>query len=115
MKNFLLGVIAIASAFSVALAGAQHPRKMTFAIEKRGVKVGDHLYPFKELESFWIDYEPPHKKELLLKLKRKIIKHIRIPLGETDPKQIRDIFKKILKEEEYEETFTDIITEKLGI
>lgn len=115
MKNFLLGVIAVAGAFAVAMLGAQHPRKMAFAIEKKGVKVGHTFYPFGELESFWINYDPPHKKEIFLKSKKKIIKHVRIPLGENNPAQIRSIFKKILKEEEYEETFTDILMEKLGI
>ncbi len=115
LKNFLLGVVAIAGAFAVAMLGAQTPRKLNYAIEKRGVKAGAHFYPFKELESFWISYEPPHKKELILKSKKKIIKHVHISLGHNNPKKIRDILKKILKEEEYEETFTDILTERLGI
>lgn len=114
MKNFLLGVIAIAGAFSVAMLGAQKPKKLSYAIENRGIKAGSHFYPFKELESFWINYEPPHKKEIILESKKKITKHIKIPLGNNNPKFIRESLKKILKEEEHEETMIDVITEKLG-
>lgn len=115
LKNFLLGVIAIAGAFSIAILGAQKPRKLNYAIQNRGIKAGSHFYPFKELESFWINYEPPLKKELLLKSKKKIMKHIKIPLDNNNPKSIREILKKVLKEEEQEETFVDIVTEKLGL
>lgn len=115
MKNFLLGIIAIAGALSVAVLGVQKPRKLGYAIESGGIRIGSQFHPFKEIDSFWISYEPPHKKELLLKSKKKVLKHMIVPLGNNNPKSIRDILKKVIKEEEQEESFVDILTEKMGL
>jgi hypothetical protein len=85
MHNFLFGFFAIAAAFAVILMGVKKPRELTFSIEAKGIKIGPRLYLYEDLNSFWINYDPPEKKELILETKKKLAQHIKIPLGDTNP------------------------------
>jgi len=114
MRNFLFGVFVGLAVFVIILSSSKKPRKLIFSIESRGIKIGNNYYPYSELNSFWINYDPPEKKELILKTKKKLANFIKIPLANTDPNLVRDFLLKMLKEKRYDESLTETITEKLG-
>ncbi|MBU1178865.1 hypothetical protein KKB69_00790 [Patescibacteria group bacterium] len=114
LSNFLFAVLAIIAALVIILTGARKPRKIKFSVGTKGIKAGEKFYPYKELGSFWIHYDPPLKKELIIKFSKKLSQHAKIPLGNADPGRIRNFLIKILKEEEHEESLTEKLAELLG-
>lgn len=113
LRNFLLGVFAIITGLVITLSGVKKPQKINFSIEEKGVSIGNQLYPYDELESFWID-ELPDKKELILISKKKLMGALKLPLTKTDPDLVKERLLTFLKEKEHEETFTEAIADKLG-
>jgi hypothetical protein len=114
MRNFLLGVFAVLSALVLLLAGGKKPRKLTFSITRKGVKTGSQLHAYKNLESFWIFYKPPEKKELILSGNKIFSGRIRIPLADVDPNLVRKRLLEFLEEREQEESLLETIADKLG-
>ena len=114
MRNFLFAALAVAAAFAVIMFGAQKPKKVNFYIDARGIGIGRHIHAFSELKSFWIHYDPPAKKELILESNRKLLPLIKIPLGDTDPNAVREFLIKMLKEKKQEESLLETIAERLG-
>ena len=114
-KNFLLAVLAIVSYFTVSLIGSQNRQKNIFELTTEGIRINSALYSFGDMQSFWINYSPPYKKELVLKTKKLLIGYLRIPLGDNDPNKIRSILIKILQEEKHEESLLDIIADRMGL
>ncbi len=67
------------------------------------------LYPYDNLKYFWINYDPPHIRELYLVSKKTFQPQITIPLGFTDPNIVREHLVKFLEEKEIEEPLFDTI------
>ncbi|MFH1956705.1 MAG: hypothetical protein ABIJ28_03600 [Patescibacteria group bacterium] len=113
-KNFLLAVIIILGGFSLSLYGAKKPRIVSFGINSQGVKIENKIYYYEDLKKFWINYDPPHKKELLLESKKTFMPHTTVMLGDTDPVKVRAILKKFLPEQQIEESMSTIISKFFG-
>ena len=99
--------------FVILLYGAKKPRLVSFSITPRGIAIGKRLYPYNDLKSFWLHYDPPRKRELSLRSKKTLMPSIVLPLGQTDPNEVRTILTKFLKEEEQEESMIDTISDHL--
>lgn len=112
LDNLLFGVLIIISGVSIAFFGLKKPRFLDFGITARGVQVGDKIFPYSELESFWLYYDPPFIKSLSLKLKKTFMPHIQIPLGDADPNAIREILLKFIKEKEHKSLLADSLIKK---
>jgi len=97
---FLLGL-------TIYIFSLKKPRKISCDITYQNIAVDNVNYPFTDLESFWIFYEPPDFKVISLKHKKPYLPHIQIPLGDEDPMLIRQILMEFLPEEEQEEPFSD--------
>ncbi|MBI5742446.1 MAG: hypothetical protein HZA25_01225 [Candidatus Niyogibacteria bacterium] len=114
MKNMLFTIIIMLSAFSFALLGARRPERVKFKIALRGVHVGNKLYLYDDLDSFWIHYDPPHRAELIIVSKRAVAPHISIPLAEIDPNEAREHLLKFLPEKLHEESLAEILGRLVG-
>lgn len=104
LKNFLLAILALVAGFSLALYGAKKPNIISFSASEKGVRVGKRIYPYESLDSFCINYDPPHKKELTIKSKKTFVPILNLPLGDIDPVKIRDLLSRFIKEEKIEES-----------
>lgn len=109
LGNFLFGVLALVSGFAIVIFSVKRPASVVFTLSGRGVQIGHKLYPYNELESFWVHYAPPFKKIISLKSKKFFMPYLKIPLGDTDPNVVRDLLIKFIKEKEHEESFIDIL------
>ncbi len=109
LKNFLFALMALIAGFTLAMYGAKKPKTVSFAITSRGIKIGNVLYPYDDLKSFWINYDPPRVKELYVISKKVLLPQLSIPLGTADPNQIREHLMKFLEEKEIQESFADAI------
>lgn len=114
LDNFLFGVFILIAGFTVALYGAKRPRKVTFSLLPQGIQIGKRLYTYRSLKSFWIHYDPPHKKEISVASKKMLVPKIALPLGDTDPNAVREILIKFLRETEHHESLVENIANYFG-
>lgn len=84
-------------------------------IRFNGVKVGETLYTFDNLKSFWVFYDPPYEKYLSIGTKSSFTPFVRIKLNEQDPVEIRNFLIEYLSEEEHPSPFMEIMMERLGL
>ena len=109
LKSFLFGIMILLGGFSLGLYGVRKPGLVSFGIGPRGVKIGEKIYYFDDLESFWVRYDPPYVKELVIESKKAIMPHITIPLGDADPVGVRSYLLKFLPEEKIDESLTTTV------
>ena len=113
-KNILFALLIIIGAFVVALFAARRPHMVHFEINKRGVGIDDRLYPFKTLESFWIEEDEHEHHVLILKSQRVVMPYIVIPLHDEHMEDARNILLTKLTEEELREPVSHKILEFFG-
>lgn len=113
LGNFLLGVIVVLGTVALVAYAVRPPEFLTYRLTDKGLIVKNRLYPYKQMDSFWIHTEPWFYR-LSLKSDRWFLPHILVPLGETDPEEVRKYLDNFLPEEEHEISLLDIITAYLG-
>ncbi|MDP3727402.1 MAG: hypothetical protein Q8R35_02045 [bacterium] len=113
-KNFLFALLLVISGGLIIGHAFRIPREIRFALTGRGIRVGNRLYEYESLESFWIFYDPPLFKELSLRSRRTVMPDVRVPLGELDPLQLRKILLRFLREEEQQLSLVDIVAKRMG-
>ena len=114
LKNMLFAVFIILAGFTITLFSVKKPDTIKVHISGRGVQVGNRLFPYESLESFWIFYTPDGIKELSLKSKKMIMPYVKIPLGKANPVKVRRALVKYLPEKRQEESLLDMISKVLG-
>lgn len=113
-KNYLGALVTVLLAALIYVYSQKDPRTIRFAITPLGVKANEDLHPFEELISFWIFYEPGEIKELSIRTRRLASPYLGLPLGNTNPIEIRKILLRFLPEKKQEEPVANILARKLG-
>lgn len=113
LGNFLFGLVIGVGAVALGLHALRHPKIIQCEIQERGVRIDDTLFPYRTLESFWVD-ERVLPNRLLLKSQKMFMPHIIVPLADVSADDVRDILLDYLDEEEVHETFSDRIVELAG-
>ena len=94
---------------------SRKPAKIIFNVEAKGVRVDKKFHAYDELNSFWVNYDPPHKNEAILETKKTFNRHVTLNLENTDPNKVRKIFLMFLKEKKPEPTLIDALSDLIGI
>lgn len=112
-KNILGAATIAIGAFAFLVNAFRPPRKLHYAIQKKGITAGDRFYPYDSLESFWIFSEDEDK---VLSLKRRAtLRYAQyLPLGDADPEKIRKALKPQLSEEEHKHSAIDVFLHRIG-
>lgn len=113
LRNFLFAVLAVLAGFSVGLYGARRPRIILHEINSGGVSLGNKNLNYENISHFWVNYNPPLKKELILESKKTFSPHTVMLLGNADPEQIRRYLLQYLKEKKIEESLVAVIARVL--
>ena len=113
LGNLLFAILVATAGFATILFGARKPRKVQFLLSAKGLQIENRLFPYENLRSFWLHYDPPQKKLLTVEMKKLFMPAISIPLGDTDPNAVREYLLKFLKEERREESLVTTITRLL--
>lgn len=87
----LLSVIILVRAYS-------EPPRLQVSLTEDGIEVGDGFYEFRDLDNFWIVYEPPHVKMLYVEFASRWKPRLPIPLENEDPVEVREILLRFLSE-----------------
>ncbi len=112
-ENYLLAILIIISAFSLALFAVREPQDVEYELHEDGLRIGNVFYPFNTLESFWVE-QFGREPKIIFVSKKLLVPHIIIPIEEHDPKKIREFLLGKLEEVEHHEPLLHIITERLG-
>lgn len=116
VRNFLFAFIVIMFGVILITHNLRSPGDYQFAITELGIKFGQRFYPWKDIDQFWIAYEPPEVKTLYFEFGG-LRPRLPIPLEETDPNQVREILKEVLEEDtsKTEEPISDWLARVLKI
>lgn len=114
-NNLLFGILILLAAFSAIMQNHTKPRVLEYEIGRKGVRVGDLIYPYSTLESFWVIDEEVNDR-IIIKSQKMLMPYIIMPFDslQTNPDDIREYLLEYLDEEELEEPFSQIIMERLG-
>lgn len=91
------------------------PKEIKCKIKTQGIQMDNILYPYENLKSFWIFYEPPYHQELSIRSKKTFMNYIKIPLSDEDPVKIREILLEFLPERKQEEALVDTFARNIGL
>lgn len=91
------------------------PRVLDYAITVDGIVVGNHIYHYDEIESYWIFYEPPHTRIISFHVKGHFFPYVHVPLHQLDPVEVRRVLGEHLTEKRQEQTAVDILERLLHI
>ena len=114
--NYIFGVLLIIMGAALGIVGAQHPNLVYFELNKMGVRIGNKLYPYATLESFWVQDNSHFGGDsvLLIKSRKLMAPLMVIPLDEVETEEIRDFLLYNLLEKELQESLSQLILENLG-
>lgn len=90
------------------------PRKKEknyFAITDKGALIEKEIFPWGNLESFWVFAEPA---EIYFKSKKSYLSYIIFPLPKEHLNNAREILLSFLPEKEAERNFFDVMSKKIG-
>ena len=111
--NAISGIFVLVAAAALVLHASKEPRSVYHEINDRGIFIGDKLYPFVSLDSFWIPHDmwPPR---IILKSRKLVMPYIVIFIDEVDPEEVRKILLVYIAETEHHEPFLKHLLEHFG-
>ena len=111
----LTSIFLILSSLVLFLYGNQKPIISKIKIDQSGILVDDRMYYYKDLKSFWIDYNPGGLRELSMESTKWYMPYIKVLLNEQNPIEVRSLVINFLPEQEHENSLADYIGRKLGL
>ena len=114
LNNFLFALLVLLGGFVLALHGARRPEEIRIMLDASGVRVGDRMFPHRELLSFWIEYDPPERRDLRFHTDKMLGPDLVILLGETDPNEVRSYLTQFVKEEHRDEPLVHSLSRMIG-
>ncbi len=111
--NFMFGIFILVASFALVVHSSKHPKTIHCEINDRGVVINGILYPFLNLESFWIDAHTEPAK-IIIKPNKTFMPYINIHIENVDREHVRDILLNYIAETEHAEPLSQQILERLG-
>ena len=109
-QSYLFGVVIILFGAVYYMRSRRSPALMRITITEDGIEIGDkNFYPWKDVDKFWIVYEPPAVKNLYLDFKAGLRPSITVFLENQNPLNIRKFLLQYIPEdiERENETLSD--------
>lgn len=115
LNNIIFAILILVSSFTLMLFASRPPSEVEVDIDDLGIRVGNTIYPYKHLESFWVETRENNDR-ILLKSKKLFMPLIIIFIEENQvrPGDVRGILLKHLPEEEHAEPFLEKLLVYLG-
>lgn len=114
-RDMLLAIFLMLSSLVLVLYANKKPDISKIKVDQAGVSIGDKIYYYKELKSFWIDYNPHGPKELSLEARKWYLLHIKVSIEREDPVELRALMINFVPERVHEQSLVDLIGRKLGL
>jgi len=81
----------------------QHPKRVKVTLSEMGIKAGNKIYQYNRIQAFWIAYNPPFVKSLIIRVYNEYLIDIEIQLGNQDPGEVHNFLSTKLPELEGKE------------
>jgi len=114
-RDMLTAIFLLLVSLVIILYSNKRPLDSKITINEAGIMVDGNAYYYKDLKSFWINYNPNNIKELSLESKKWYMPYIKILTEKQNPLEIRSFLISFLPEKEHENSLTDIISRKIGL
>jgi len=114
-RDILMVIFLILSSFVIVLYANKQPSALKIVVNNSGVSIDDTTYYYRNLKSFWLDYDPHGIKELSLEAKKWYIPYIRISIEKQNPVSLRSLMINFVPEKEHEKSLVDLISRKIGL
>ncbi len=112
-NNYLLAIFLALFAIVVLLNINRKPEITRVTIDKNGLDIDGKIYPFKDIRSFWINYNE-YDQEILIRSERWYNQIIRLPLHDQNPLRIRSFLTSYINEEKIEKGLLENILNRIG-
>ena len=118
-SDYFFAALLILSGILLGFFAVKKPETISYELNNRGLQIGNRLYPYENIKSFWVQIEQPEqtnvKPILFVHSERIFMPIISIPINETLAQDIHFIMtSKNVAEVEMKEHPTDKIMEILG-
>lgn len=113
--DMLTSIFLLLSSLVLILYSTRRPEMSKISINQRGIAIGETMYYYKELRSFWIHYDPGSLKELSLEAKKWYMPYVKVSIENKNPLVIRSLLMNFLQEKEHEHSLVDILSRKIGL
>ena len=113
IKSYLFVAFLVIAFIVLMVQMKRPPRLIAYAINKRGIFVGNRVYEFPQISSFWIFGHLPIP-ELSLETTQHISRFIHIRLDDIDADQVRNVLLAYIPEKEQKDLATDQIARIIG-
>lgn len=114
-RDMLLAIFLMLSSFVLVLYSNKKPDISRIRVDQVGISISDRMYYYKELKSFWIDYNPHGPKELSLEARKWYLPHIKVSIEKEDPIELRALMVNFVPEKMHEQSLVDFIGRKIGL
>lgn len=116
LGNTLFALVIVLFAFTASMQAHRKPREIDFQVTPRGVVVDHVLYPYSNLESFWITdlHVKSADPKILLRSKKLFMHFIHLPISDDDVDDVHNYLLQHLKEEELHESVFEKVLEYFG-
>lgn len=111
----LTSIFLILSSLVLLLYSKQKPIISKIIVDQSGISVDGVTHYYKDLKSFWIEYNPGGSKELSLESAKWYMPYIKVLLNGQNPVEVRSLMVNFLPEKEHENSLVDYIGRKLGL
>lgn len=115
-KNIVTTIFFSLLGLMILIQAKKKPYVAKMEFSPLGIKIGGQSHTYRELKSFWLDYQPSQQiKEISLHFKKWYLPYIKIPIGDQNPVQLRSFLIQFIPEVEHEETLADVLGRRLGL
>ncbi len=114
LGNALLGVMILTGGTVMVILAGREPKIISYAVTQRGLRIDDKLYPYTNLEAYFIDDENLQGPQLLVRSEKLFVPLLTLPLPEEYIEDIEDIIAARLPESHLEEPFAHKLLEFFG-
>jgi hypothetical protein len=108
------GILIIVATMTLLMFSTHEPKLLDIMIDQRGLIINTDMYPFVNLDAFWVDISDPNNHKIIFESKKTFMPLVVIPLDEYHHLDIRDFLLQYLPEKEMHEPVSQKIMEKLG-
>lgn len=113
--NFLLGFLILLGGFMIGIFATKKPDPVQVTITTETITANNLVIPFSKVTAFWMYRNPFGTKKLILKTSKNLNNTISIPIDEdVSTNELHTFLSQYFQEQELKETFTDIISERIG-
>lgn len=114
LGNALFGVFILLGAGLLAYFSIHRPEIVTIEANNKGIRVKETIYPYRNIDAFWIDNEK-NDNQLLIMTRRFFSPLLSIPLADAPHEELRELLLEHVEERELTEAPAHKVLEMLGL